>query len=47
MHTANVLTGMALITVAITVICTFAFGMCMYLAMHVTAAIWTPSSCTA
>ena len=41
MHTANLFTGMALATVAVTVVYTFAFGMCMYLAMRVTGSIWT------
>ena len=41
MHTANLFTGMALATVAVTVVYTFAFGMCMYLAMRVTGTIWT------
>ncbi|WP_018349914.1 CPBP family intramembrane glutamic endopeptidase [Longispora albida] len=40
MHTVNLLSGMKLATVATTVVYTFGFGMCMYLAMRVTGTIW-------
>ncbi|MFE3289667.1 CPBP family intramembrane glutamic endopeptidase [Rhodococcus sp. NPDC059234] len=40
MHTVNLISGMALSTVGATVVYTFAFGMCMYLAMRVTGTIW-------
>lgn len=40
MHTTNLITGMELSTVAFTVLYTFCFGMCMYLAMRVTGTIW-------
>ena len=41
MHTANLIAGMAITTVAATVAYTFCFGLCMYLAMRVTGTIWT------
>ena len=40
MHTVNILAGMSLSVVGVTVLYTFAFGMCMYLAMRVTGTIW-------
>jgi membrane protease YdiL (CAAX protease family) len=40
MHTVNLLSGMTLKTVGATVVYTFRFGMCMYLAMRVTGTIW-------
>ena len=40
MHTINLISGMALGTVAATVGYTFCFGMCMYLSMRVTGTIW-------
>lgn len=40
MHTANLISGMAVTTVAATVVYTFGFGMCMYLTMRVTGTIW-------
>lgn len=40
MHAVNLLSGMAVATVAATVGYTFAFGMCMYLSMRVTGTIW-------
>ena len=41
MHTTNLISGMALNVVLGTVVYTFGFGMCMYLAMRVTGTIWT------
>jgi uncharacterized protein len=41
MHTANLISGMALNVVLATVVYTFGFGMCMYLSMRVTGSIWT------
>ena len=41
MHTVNLISGMSLTVVGATVVYTFAFGMCMYLAMRVTGTIWT------
>jgi membrane protease YdiL (CAAX protease family) len=41
MHTANLLSGMALNVVLATVVYTFAFGMMMYLSMRLTGTIWT------
>jgi membrane protease YdiL (CAAX protease family) len=41
MHTTNLISGMSLQVVAGTVVYTFGFGMCMYLAMRVTGTIWT------
>ncbi|MGY1752974.1 CPBP family intramembrane glutamic endopeptidase [Blastococcus sp. SYSU D01042] len=40
MHTVNLLAGMELRTVAATLVYTFCFGVCMYLAMRVTGTIW-------
>ena len=40
MHTTNLISGMALNVVLATVVYTFGFGMCMYLAMRVTGTIW-------
>ncbi|SDL31217.1 CAAX protease self-immunity [Nocardioides sp. YR527] len=40
MHTVNIFSGMAATTVAVTVVYTFGFGMCMYLTMRVTGTIW-------
>ncbi len=40
MHTTNLIAGMELSTVAVTVVYTFGFGMCMYLTMRVTGTIW-------
>lgn len=40
MHSANLLTGMAVSTVGATIVYTFGFGMCMYLAMRVTGSFW-------
>ncbi|WP_327145735.1 CPBP family intramembrane glutamic endopeptidase [Nocardia sp. NBC_01327] len=40
MHMVNLISGMELSTVAATVVYTFGFGMCMYLAMRVTGTIW-------
>ncbi|WP_436531876.1 CPBP family intramembrane glutamic endopeptidase [Actinoplanes sp. HUAS TT8] len=40
MHTTNLLAGMTVTTVATTVLYTFCFGICMYLAMRVTGSIW-------
>ncbi len=40
MHTINLISGMALGTVLVTVGYTFCFGMCMYLSMRVTGTIW-------
>jgi membrane protease YdiL (CAAX protease family) len=40
MHTINLISGMAVSTVAATVGYTFCFGMCMYLTMRVTGTIW-------
>jgi len=40
MHTVNLISGMAVSTVAGTVGYTFCFGMCMYLTMRVTGTIW-------
>ncbi|MEV6279331.1 CPBP family intramembrane glutamic endopeptidase [Nocardia sp. NPDC051832] len=40
MHSVNLISGMELTTVAGTVVYTFGFGMCMYLAMRVTGTIW-------
>jgi uncharacterized protein len=40
MHTVNLLAGMSVKTVLGTVVYTFCFGMCMYLAMRVTGTIW-------
>ncbi|MFI9745228.1 CPBP family intramembrane glutamic endopeptidase [Streptomyces sp. NPDC052494] len=41
MHLTNLLSGMELGTVLVTVVYTFAFGTCMYLSMRVTGTIWT------
>ncbi len=41
MHTTNLISGMSLQVVAGTVVYTFGFGMCMYLAMRLTGTIWT------
>ncbi|WP_350280504.1 CPBP family intramembrane glutamic endopeptidase [Kribbella sp. HUAS MG21] len=41
MHTINLLSGMTLGTVAATLVYTFGFGACIYLAMRVTGTIWT------
>lgn len=40
MHTVNFISGMEVSTVLATVVYTFGFGMCMYLAMRVTGTIW-------
>lgn len=40
MHTVNLLAGMEPSTVAATVVYTFCFGVCMYLAMRVTGTFW-------
>ena len=40
MHSVNLLAGMELQTVALTIVYTFCFGVCMYLAMRVTGTIW-------
>ncbi|MGY0536267.1 CPBP family intramembrane glutamic endopeptidase [Nocardioides sp. YJ-D4] len=40
MHTVNLFSGMSATTVAVTVVYTFGFGMCMYLTMRVTGTIW-------
>ncbi|MGG7099599.1 lysostaphin resistance A-like protein [Rhodococcus sp. 24CO] len=40
MHTVNFISGMKASTVLATVVYTFGFGMCMYLAMRVTGTIW-------
>lgn len=40
MHLVNLLSGMKVSTVAVTVVYTFAFGTCMYLAMRVTGSLW-------
>ena len=40
MHLVNLISGMAVSTVAATVGYTFCFGMCMYLTMRVTGTIW-------
>ncbi|AQA25034.1 CAAX protease self-immunity family protein [Rhodococcus sp. MTM3W5.2] len=40
MHSVNLFSGMELSTVAVTIVYTFGFGMCMYLAMRVTGTIW-------
>ncbi len=40
MHMANLISGMAIATVAATIAYTFCFGLCMYLAMRVTGTIW-------
>ena len=40
MHVVNLISGMAVSTVAATVGYTFCFGMCMYLSMRVTGTIW-------
>ena len=40
MHSVNLISGMAVSTVAATVGYTFCFGMCMYLTMRVTGTIW-------
>ncbi|MGH1565353.1 CPBP family intramembrane glutamic endopeptidase [Mumia sp. DW29H23] len=40
MHTANLISGMEVATVLFTLVYTFAFGTCMYLAMRVTGTIW-------
>ncbi|MGW4234352.1 CPBP family intramembrane glutamic endopeptidase [Streptomyces sp. NPDC004980] len=40
MHAVNVLTGMKVSTVLLTVVYTFGFGVCMYLTMRVTGTIW-------
>ncbi len=40
MHTINLLSGMAISTVAFTVLYTFGFGACMYFTMRVTGTIW-------
>jgi len=40
MHTVNLISGMAVATVAATVGYTFCFGMCMYLTMRVAGTIW-------
>jgi CAAX protease family protein len=41
MHTTNLISGMSVEVVAGTVVYTFGFGMCMYLAMRLTGTIWT------
>ncbi|WP_405859000.1 CPBP family intramembrane metalloprotease [Streptomyces sp. NBC_00090] len=40
MHVTNVLSGMKVSTVLLTVVYTFGFGVCMYLTMRVTGTIW-------
>ncbi|WP_028660071.1 CPBP family intramembrane glutamic endopeptidase [Nocardioides insulae] len=40
MHMTNLISGMEPSTVAATVVYTFGFGMCMYMAMRVTGTIW-------
>ncbi|KAA1418213.1 CPBP family intramembrane metalloprotease [Mumia zhuanghuii] len=40
MHSVNLISGMSVRTVLATVVYTFGFGMCMYLAMRVTGTIW-------
>ena len=40
MHLTNLIAGMSLSTVLVTVIYTFSFGTCMYLSMRVTGTIW-------
>ncbi|MFI8321993.1 CPBP family intramembrane glutamic endopeptidase [Streptomyces sp. NPDC085529] len=42
MHSVNALSGMPLTTVLSTLVYTFGFGVCMYLAMRVTGTLWTP-----
>lgn len=40
LHSANALSGQALGVVAVTVLFTFGFGVCMYLTMRVTGTLW-------
>lgn len=41
LHSTNVLSGQALVTVALTIVFAFAFGVCMYLTLRVTGnLIW-------
>ncbi|MER5487829.1 type II CAAX endopeptidase family protein [Streptomyces sp. NPDC002812] len=41
MHVTNVLSGMKVSTVLVTVVYTFGFGVCMYLVMRLTGTIWS------
>ncbi|WP_424217242.1 CPBP family intramembrane glutamic endopeptidase (plasmid) [Streptomyces sp. BI20] len=40
LHTANLLSGVPVATVATTVVYTFGFGVCMYLTLRVTGSLW-------
>ena len=42
LHLVNLIAGMELRTVLATLLYTFCFGICMYLAMRVTGTIWAP-----